>query len=56
MKTRPTWLQWMLQNALRLVLLLLLCTLALQLVFVARMCWSSNWCAMRANAAPRVGP
>ncbi len=36
MKARPAWLQRLLQNALRLVLLLLLCTVALQIVFVAR--------------------
>ena len=36
MNARPAWLQRPLQNALRLVLLLLLCTVALQLVFVAR--------------------
>ena len=36
MKARPAWLQRLLQHLLRLVLLLLLCTLALQLVFVAR--------------------
>ena len=36
MKARPVWLQRLLQNSLRLVLLLLLCTAALQIVFVAR--------------------
>ena len=36
MKARPAWLQRLSQNALRLVLLLLLCTAALQIVFVAR--------------------
>ncbi len=36
MKAHPAWRQKTLQNSLRAVLLLLLCTLALQLVFVAR--------------------
>ena len=36
MKARPAWLQRLSQHALRLVLLLLLCTVALQIVFVAR--------------------
>ena len=36
MKARPVWLQRLLQSSLRLVLLLLLCTAALQIVFVAR--------------------
>ena len=36
MKARPAWLQRLVQNSLRLLLLLLLCTVALQIVFVAR--------------------
>ena len=36
MKARPAWLQRLVQNSLRLLLLLLLCTVALQIVFVGR--------------------